>query len=443
MFPDLEKIIDLLKKEIRHRKDEAQRLTCILNGNAIPTFVIDAKHRITHWNRACELLTGLRAAEMIGTDRHQEAFYFERRPVMADFVVNRSGIGGLRTFYGNKVKHSRFLEGGYEGEDFFPKLGLNGKWLFITAAPLRDADGTISGAVENLQDATDRHIAEQQLRDSASRYRQLFESANDAIFLLHEGVIADCNPKALELFECSRDAIIGLTAPDLSPEIQPAGERSDEEIRKRTESLLQNIPNFFEWRFVKTNGRHFDAEVSITRFLISDTPYALAIVRDISDRKALIRKLEKRQTELDEKTRYLEKVNLALKNSLDHREVEKRAIEENIIVNLKRFVIPYIEKLENCRISADAKAYLNILQTNLYEVTLKFSETIFSKYVDLTPTEIRIADFIRNGKDSKEIANILGLSPSSVQWHRKNIRNKLKLKNKKVNLYTYLNSLRK
>lgn len=299
------------------------------------------------------------------------------------------------------------------------------------------------GAVETLQDVSDRHIAEQQLRNNASRYRQLFESANDAIFLLHEGAIADCNPKALELFECSRSAIIGLTPLDLSPEIQPTGERSDEEIRKKTESLLQNIPHFFEWRFVKADNCPFDAEVSITRFLVSDRPYALAIVRDISDRKALIQKLEKRQAELDEKTRYLEKANLALKNSLDHREVEKRAIEENIIVNLKRFVFPYLEKLENCRISADARAYLNILHTNLHEITSQFSETIFSKYVDLTPTEIRIADFIRDGKDSKEIAHILGLSPSSVHWHRKNIREKLQLKKKRVNLYTYLNSLRK
>jgi PAS domain S-box-containing protein len=422
----------LHEKGIRHGEDEAKKLTRILNGNAIPTFVIDSTHRITHWNRACELLTGLPATEMIGTDRHREAFYFERRPVMVDFVVSQSGIAALRPFYGNKVKHSQFIEGGYEAEDFFPKFGPNGKWLFFTAAPLRDADGTISGAVETLQDVTDRHMAEQQLRNNVSRYRQLFESANDAIFLLHEGAIADCNPKALELFECTRSAIIGHTPMDFSPEIQPTGERSDEEIRKKTESLLQNIPHFFEWRFVTANNRPFDAEVSITRFLVSDRPYALAIVRDISDHKALIQRLKKRQAELDEKTRYLEKANLALKNSLDHREVEKRAIEENIIVNLKRFVFPYLEKLENCRISADARAYLNILQTNLHEITSQFSETIFSKYVDLTPTEIRIADFIRDGKDSKEIAHILGLSPSSVHWHRKNIREKLQLNLKSI-----------
>jgi len=84
---------------------------------------------------------------------------------------------------------------------------------------------------------------------------------------------------------------------------------------------------------------------------------------------------------------------------------------------------------------------VNIINTNLNDIISQFSKTIFAKYMDFTPTEIRIADFIRDGKNSKEIAQLLGLSPSSVQWHRKNIREKLELTNKKVNLHTYLNSL--
>jgi DNA-binding CsgD family transcriptional regulator len=60
----------------------------------------------------------------------------------------------------------------------------------------------------------------------------------------------------------------------------------------------------------------------------------------------------------------------------------------------------------------------------------------------LTRTEIRIADFIRAGKNANDIAASMALSPSSIQWHRKNIRQKLGLMNKKVNLHTYLNSLR-
>jgi len=426
-----------------HHKDNHLDPTQILEGNPIPTFVIDAQCKITHWNRACELLTGIPALEMLGTDNHREAFYCQRRKLMADLIVNQATSDDLNMVYGGKVKNCRQTRNGYEGEDFFPRLGENGKWLFFTAVKLTDADGNIQGAIETLQDITDKRQAEQELRASESRYRQLFESANDAIFLLKDGFITDCNRKSLELFGSSREAMTGLSPMDLSPPRQADGISSEDEVDRKLELLQQNIPQFFEWRFLRKDGSRFDAEVSLTRFTINGSPYGLAIIRDISLRKEMIRTLEERQVALDEKSTYLEKVNQALKASLDHREVEKRAVEENMLVNLKRFVFPYLNELETCKLGTEARAYLNIVQTNLNDVVSQFSKTIFSKYIDFTPTEVRIADFIREGKNSKEIADTLALSPSSIQWHRKNIRQKLGLTNKKINLHTYLNSLTK
>ena len=72
----------------------------------------------------------------------------------------------------------------------------------------------------------------------------------------------------------------------------------------------------------------------------------------------------------------------------------------------------------------------------------QFSKTVFSKYIDFTPTEIRIADFIKDGKNTKAIAGLLNLSPSSIQWHRKNIRKKLGLTDTRINLFTFLNSFK-
>jgi len=424
-----------------HHKDGHVDLAQLLEGNPIPTFVINAQCKITHWNRACELLTGIPASEMLGTDKHREAFYSQRRKLMADLIVNQASAGDLSMAYGGKIKNCRQTRNGYEGEDFFPGLGENGKWLFFTAARLTDADGNTQGAIETIQDITDKRQAEQELRASESRYRQLFESANDAIFLLKDGLIADCNHKSQDLFGNSREGMIGLSPLDLSPQRQADGISSENQVAQKLELLQQNIPQFFEWRFLREDGSRFDAEVSLTRFTINGSLYGLAIIRDISLRKKMIRTLEERQTALDEKSTYLEKVNQALKASLDHREVEKRAVEENMLVNLKRFVFPYLGELETCKLGSDARAYLNIVQTNLNDIVSRFSKTIFSKYIDLTPTEVRIADFIREGKNSKEIADMLSLSPSSIQWHRKNIRQKLGLTNKKANLQTYLNSL--
>jgi len=416
-------------------------LAQILEGNPIPTFVIDEQCRITHWNRACQLLTGIPASETLGTTKHREAFYSHKRELMADLIVKQAGSDDLIMVYGGKVKRCRQTRNGYEGEDFFPGLGENGRWLLFTAAPLTDGNGHISGAIETFQDITDKRMAEQELRASEARYRQLFESANDAIFLLKDGLIADCNLKTLDLFGSSREALVGLSPLDLSPQNQAGGRSSENEVNRKRDLLQQNIPQFFEWRFLRKDGSRFDAEVSLNRFTINGSPYGLAVIRDISLRKQMIRTLEERQLALDEKSTYLEKVNQALKASLDHREVEKRAVEENMLVNLKRFVFPYLGELEACKLGSESRAYLNIVQTNLNDIVSQFSRTIFSKYIDLTPTEVRIADFIREGKNSKEIAETLALSPSSIQWHRKNIRQKLGLTNKKVNLQTYLNSL--
>lgn len=437
----IQEAYDALNNEIQHRMDEADKLNQIIEGNAIATYVIDLNSKITHWNKACELLTGALASQVIGTDRHQEVFYAYRRPLVVDFIVKNKSKSEIGEFYGGEVKDSTLVKLGFEGEYLFPKLGERGKILFFTAAPLRDSRGNIKGAIGTIQDVTEQRTAERELRASEERYRHLFESANDAIFLIKDGVITDCNQKALFLFRCSREELIGRSPIDISPEIQPSGELSRDEVNKKTEIVYQNVPLSFEWRFKRNEGTLFDAGVSVTKIMISDIPYMLSIMRDITDTKQLINDLKMRKMELDDKTVYLEKVNQALKASLEHREVERRAVAESMLSNLKQFVFPYIKTMAKCRLDNDAKAYLSIIETNLKELVSPISNTMFSKYINLTPTEIRVADFIRDGRNTKEIAELLGLAPSSVQWHRKNIREKFNLTKMKTNLQTFLKTL--
>ena len=149
------------------------RLQQIVDGSTVATFVIDQDHVVTHWNKACEVMTGTTAAKVIGTRQHWRPFYTDERPVMADLILDSALEKEVERFYHDKFRKSTLLADAYEAETFFPNLGQNGRWLFFTAAPLRDTDGRIIGAIETLQDFTERRRAEAALMESEERYRQL------------------------------------------------------------------------------------------------------------------------------------------------------------------------------------------------------------------------------------------------------------------------------
>ena len=135
----------------------------ILQKNLIPTFAIDQNHFVTHWNSACERMTGIAANTIIGTRKQWLAFYSKEKPVMADLIVDKATIEILVGYFGEGVQESTIIDGAFEAEGFFPGLGKDGKWLFFTAAPLKNAQGNVIGAVETLQDITTRKQTEDAL----------------------------------------------------------------------------------------------------------------------------------------------------------------------------------------------------------------------------------------------------------------------------------------
>ncbi|MBU1363816.1 MAG: PAS domain-containing protein [Gammaproteobacteria bacterium] len=165
--------------ESEHRRAEASRrnmqqlLAQIIDGDPVPTFVIDANHQITHWNQACAMISGLPAADMVGTNEQWKAFYPASRPVMADLIVDGSLEEQFDTYYHGHFRRSANIGGAFEGEAFFPHMGEQGRWLFFTAAPLCDADGQRIGAIETLQDVTERHRAEDDLRQYQNRLEEI------------------------------------------------------------------------------------------------------------------------------------------------------------------------------------------------------------------------------------------------------------------------------
>jgi len=133
-----------------------------IQGSTIPTFVINEEHRVTHWNRALEKLTGYSAKDMVGSQRQWEPFYSAKRPSLADVVLDQAGEAELQTLYGDRWQKSALIDNAYEAEGFYPSLGKGGKWIWFTAAPIVSPDGRVIGAIETLWDKTEEKRAEEE-----------------------------------------------------------------------------------------------------------------------------------------------------------------------------------------------------------------------------------------------------------------------------------------
>jgi PAS domain S-box-containing protein len=271
------------KAEEALRESEA-RLAQIVMGSPVPTFVIDKNHITTHWNKALENVTGVPGSDVIGTNRQWIAFYPQERAVLADLIVDNAGEDDISDYYEEVLQKSTMIEDAYAAEAFFPNMGERGRWLHFTAAPLRNVLGKVTGAVETLEDITERKRFEQRLRESEERYRNLFQIANDGIFILKDGRFFDCNPKTLEMFNCTHDQLIGKEPHECSPEFQPDGKASVEKATTSIKRTDDGELQFFQWKHCRFDGSLFDAEISLTRFELGGDSYILGIIRDITNR---------------------------------------------------------------------------------------------------------------------------------------------------------------
>jgi PAS domain S-box-containing protein len=224
-----------------HRRDIARRqraegmLTKIIDGSSIPAFVLDKRHAVTHWNTALESLSAIKKDEIIGTDEQWRAFYPAKRPVMADLIVDGATPNKIAAHYRGKYKKSDLIGGAYEAEDWFPKMGRGGRWLHFTASPLKDSNGEIIGAIETLEDVTERKKAEERLRNHLQEITRAQEEERRRIAReLHD--------------ETAQDMIILLRQVDkLMAKADNLSAESNallEELRQKTKETLDGVHRF-------------------------------------------------------------------------------------------------------------------------------------------------------------------------------------------------------
>lgn len=138
---------------------------------------------------------------------------------------------------------------------------------------------------------------------------------------------------------------------------------------------------------------------------------------------------------------HLEEANTALKVLLRKRDQDKVEFEERILANAKLLIEPHVERLKKSGLNPIQEAHLNLMASGLKEIISPFSQRLTSRYVGLTPGELEVAYLVKEGKRTKDIAHVLNLSDKTIEDYRKQLRAKLGIKNKRVNLRTHLLSL--
>ena len=284
----------------------------------------------------------------------------------------------------------------------------------------------------------ERKQAEQNQRASEERYRTLFKLAGDSILLIDPKTseILEFNDSAHNNLGYTRDEFKKLKIKDLDVYESP------DKFFERSDKLSKGIPvNSFETKQKGKDGVIRDVHVSGTLIEIGDRKYILSIWRDITEGKKIENTLRENEAKLAEQTKNLEETNTALKVLLRLRNEEKERLEENILSNVKQLIDPYLKKLRHTGLSAEQDNLVNIVESNLTEITASLTPKLFSKSIGLTPRELDVANLVKNGLTIQEIAQTLCLSDNAVAFHRRNIRTKLGLKRKKVNLRSYLQNL--
>ena len=162
---------------------------------------------------------------------------------------------------------------------------------------------------------------------------------------------------------------------------------------------------------------------------------------ELLERRATERALRDREADLELDKANLEETNTALRVLLKRREMDKHEFEEQVMYNVREMILPYLDTLKTLTSDERQHAYLAILESNLGDITKAFSRRLSLDFYNLSPSELKVAIFIRQGKKTREIAALLGLSKRTIDAVRQSIRRKLRIQNRRINLRTFLMSI--
>jgi len=302
------------------------------------------------------------------------------------------------------------------------------------------------------KDITKRKQAEEALRESERRLADIIDFLPDATLAIdRQGKVIAWNRAIEEMTGVNAEDMLGKGDYEYAvpfygvrrPILADLVLKPDKEIEESYYSILEKEKDLLiveTWVPVLKGTRAFLwAKASPLYDSRGDIVGAIESIRDITARKHAEEALAKRETELEVKTNELEDLNAALRVLLKQRDEDRNELEQKVLSNIKMLILPHTEKLKN-HVDLKGMSYVNVLESNLKDIISPFAQKLSAKYLNLTNREVQVADLIKEGKTTKEIAVFLNVSDSAVNVYRYHIRRKLSL-TKKHNLHSYLSSL--
>lgn len=421
-YENLEQRVKELEEEVRTRKlaedalRESERIyRTIFDSIPASIVLIDKKGRI------------------IDIDPYHMTCIGKGKSVLEDHIGN------------NLLEHPGLMEAGLSG--LFKKL-LEGEpidekevyysavtsetpaYYNINAVPLRDNNEMI-GAIIIHEDISIRKRLEEQ-------WLLFMESATDSFTLFDSDLnLVEINNAGIEMFKAEKEQLIGRSLLETASDLKETG------MFDRLLKVIKTGIPFSAENVMLPPQLGKDRYINIKAFKVGE--YLGMITTDITERRRAEDELRKHRSHLEElvteRTANLEEANTALKVLLKKRDEDKTELEERMLFNVRELVVPYLDKLKRSGLNDRQKVFADILESTLNDVVSPFVRKLSPQYLKLTPAEIQMANLIKQGKTTKEIADLLNLATSTIDFHRDNIRKKVGIKNKKINLRTYLLSL--
>ncbi len=302
-----------------------------------------------------------------------------------------------------------------------------------------DARGQIQHIRGYLFDNTAAKRAEQALRDAEARYRGLIEFLPDAVIVSDaEERIVFANPAAARLIGApGPEALVGRSA------FEFFHTSSHATVRARSQAALtEGLAGPAERRrVVRSDQTVLDVDTAVTPIQFDNQPCVLRVNRDVTARVQAEEELLRKDREISLQLGKIEKLNAALTALLEHREQESQRHLASLHTTLEQIVLAHVETLKGTILTADQRILIEVIEANLRNVAASFVRQLDAWKLQLTPTEVQVADLVRLGKRTKEIARLLHVSPSAIAFHRNSLRIKLGLTGQPINLVSYLRTM--